>query len=497
MIFRLLIAAGNPLPLRFFDSLELWDAEIRDGGLSRMESWRWEPSEDGLKLINPSHDTRSRALQVRARGADLIDVSVRLLGDAGELSLTRHHQRTLPEVEVTFMHRTVHEFLCEPSRARLLDNMLEKPFNPDQYLYRHWAKELIQICDTPAEYLASDSLLVSFKLNQAFKNMVGHIRIYEMQTKSTDVELLDAVSLQFIKRRDLADYVRSAFFWSDFGLAIINLWIREGLCEYVSAKLAPDSTWTVSDSVAIRLPVPVYRFTTLTEHIPPLAVALQDSHTTHQFSFRDLDYEERKVEMVRLLLKKGFKPSEFFQRDRYWVSPWTELLMSLRGTKIKDTDMQIVAAMVEAGACNHFFNSMTQIFSEYHGIWNHLSNTQRNKLKVIAAKSKSRHMIPRCIQHIHCYIYGIIQLLWLAYQGPRVTNNYHMDPSVIKVIRLGWPGWLAVLLALVHRIFGVWVAIYVLMAWVVSLSYITEHVRHTVDYYIRCNRGIVHSPVKL
>ncbi|KAK1754472.1 hypothetical protein QBC47DRAFT_218483 [Echria macrotheca] len=384
-ILQVLIEARNPIPLRQLDFL----ADDPNFGT------RVRPA-----ALLPC-DNETRMVQLRARCADLIQFG-RPIGN------------TFPQYlgpEVTFMHRTVGDFLVTPHIQTFLATKLPRGFSADAYILNSLAT-LVRQCK------------VRIRPGRILDDIVHHARKLEMQSGGAD-ELIDGV---------LGVLLHVVGLWLDDHYAYLNPGlVRETDCQETRQT---GHTKLLTFVLQAGLQLCAER---LLDTDPGLFKLASSQHALLYHAIKPLlgsmDLGEmdidRILKTVRTLVSRGASPNQPVPlppvSDKYdpdlesrQRTPWTALVerFNLAGEVSSSRCFDTVTALIEAGACEHSFQELTLINTAF------LSSYQLNQLARSRRVAKQRGFVPWHLRHFGCYMaYAIAPLQARSAAGSRFLSK--------------------------------------------------------------------------
>lgn len=416
-IFRLLLAAETPLPLLFFDSLSTpgFPVDIvKDQILDRHSQ--------------PNHTEEQEILgkQVKVRGVDLVEVY--------PTSNSVVHL-------VAFMHRTVYDFLSLPTQQEIIMKMMQKPFSPDLYLCWQYLRSIRQNGQT-------NPLTTEQSITRNFtQSLVHHMLRFEIETKTTHQVLLDELDHELSKcpsaicplvKIDQEGEPKRR--WTSG--CILELAVSSSLIEYVSAtvKQHPELTRRPTCSLGSRRSW-MFR---MSSSILALAVSTAIQQPTDiQWQPHDpAVMHHRRVSMVKILLQRGLSPNGYLQKNGRSTTPWIETLTEVSGRRpVPEHDVDVLVALKEASACDHFFDTRTRISGDRPSFL-HLTRTQLRRINTTMANAKCRQALAWIQSHWHCYLYGLMSVLLLVASGPFAVERMETKgPVMAETARFAIKKW--------------------------------------------------------
>jgi hypothetical protein len=226
-ILLLMHSAKEPLEILSFYLLETWNIDlVLDMPIQ----------ESHVKALDMQRKRLSTTL--RARGTDLIEV-------------IRNQQRRNEQYgwEVTFIHRTVKDFLATPKATEVLKERLGGPFDVNKYLAYDI---LFQIKRMPTTETLTNYKM-RYELRELLEDMAHYIRLKEVEENVTEERLLDEMDRALIARS-----AKGLDFWNGWingskqsyrRNSMLAFAVERDLCIYTSHKLkiCPDLAKGSSD----------------------------------------------------------------------------------------------------------------------------------------------------------------------------------------------------------------------------------------------------------
>lgn len=314
----------------------------------------------------------TRAVQVKARGADLIELT----------NLTEQTWKFGPDV--TFMHRTVRDFLSTPSMQGFLRSKLPADFDVHSYLLQAFVVQMRLAWNWGVRLDRSQVRLI-------IEDIVYHVR--ELESRSLLVNgtlvdnLLSAIPYFYLTwAKDEAVLAGRARPEKQCQLTLLEFAVDQGLHKVVARQLDEDP------ELIKWFPGQISLLHCILEK-DLNSISLKSKHDFH--------------EIIKLLLSRGASPN---QSAPLVGTPWTCVLKKIKEGAPRDKDewVDIVSAFIEAGACDHAFDNRTRL--KVREIFN---ERQARKLERIIQKCEASKFPRWYLQHTKCYRTFVIDYLGL------------------------------------------------------------------------------------
>ncbi|KAK4450306.1 hypothetical protein QBC34DRAFT_461750 [Podospora aff. communis PSN243] len=317
-ILQLLLAARRPIPARQFDFI------AGDPTFGIQES---------VTLLPESDETR--VVQLKARCADLIEFVSR-------------DETWKFGPDVTFMHRTVRDFLMTHPIQTFLVAKLPAMFNVHSYMLQALVSQTrLAEREMELQLMADeDCLTIS-------REIAHHVRTLEATSATHWCDLIDTllpripfVALAWTKVTVPAFSNWAFSNWPTPGdrVAILLFAISEGLHAFVSRQLDASPRYLKS----------------LPSEFPLVYCALWDVLDRQPDRELEAEHVDAILKTLRVVLAHGASPN---QTLTIGGTPWTHLMVTIKRVRESETNLcaDIVATLIEAGACEHVYDAETKL----------------------------------------------------------------------------------------------------------------------------------------
>ncbi|KAK3388050.1 YhhN-like protein-domain-containing protein [Podospora didyma] len=296
-ILQTLLVARRPVPARLLDFIE------NDNRLFGVYST--------TKLLPYTDETR--AVQIKARGADLIE-------------LARRSERTWRfGPDVCFMHRTVHDFLLTPPMQSFLRSKTPTGFNVEAYLCQAYVVQMRLGCGWGVQFDRKELGLI-------LDDVADFLRKLDSQPLQESALLVDGLLTQ-IPSSYLKQVYSSVSFTS--GKSSKQCWFnmlifaaRNGLYNYIGRQL---------------------------DEKPDLIKGFPDQQPLLYHALAGSAGLDDILKTTQLLLRRGGSPNQALLRGG---TCWTHLVEMVNRDRTAQNGqwVDVVATFMDADACDHWFD---------------------------------------------------------------------------------------------------------------------------------------------
>lgn len=278
------------------------------------------------------------------------------------------------------MHQTVRDFLMTPPIQSFLVAKLPTGFDVNSYMF--------QVLVTQMRLASQMSMQIDFGEGRLINMEVAHYARKLEAEASEGCDLIDKLlpQIPYICLAWATDTIPTIPGWSSpeqrDRLVLLLFTISQGLHAYVARQLDADPSFLklVPSQVSMLYCA--------------LSGVLKPGSESDQEAGRDPDAI---LKTVRIILSQGASPNEVLKEGG---TPWTHLTEVIRRGRTKHNDRWagIVAALIEAGACDHAFDHGTKL------PLGKFSAPQQRRLALTLRTAKARGFTAWYTRHFMCYL---------------------------------------------------------------------------------------------